>query len=192
VADADRGRIILLNGVSSSGKSTIAVELLALLPTPFFHMAVDSFGAMRSVSRTAELPPVELERVLARTRAGFHRAVAGMAEAGNDVVMDHVFSEPWRLRDCLQLFRPYFVFFVGVQCGVEELERRERARGDRPPGQASGQIAAVHSHRSYDLVCNTENATARECAQQIVSAWVTASRPTAFDRLSAAHSSSDR
>jgi chloramphenicol 3-O phosphotransferase len=185
VADADRGRIILLNGVSSSGKSSIAAKLLTLLPTPFFHLAVDSFGAMRSVSRTAELSPVELEKALARTRAGFHRAVAGMAEAGNDVVMDHVLSEPWRLSDCVRLFRPYFVFFVGVHCSPDELTRRELARGDRIPGHASSQLFAVHSNGSYDLECHTDLASPRECAERIVRAWLAASRPTTFDRLAA-------
>lgn len=179
------GRIILLNGVSSSGKSSIAAELLVLLPTPFFHLAVDAFGAMRSAPRTAELSPAELEDVLARTRAGFHRAVAGMAEAGNDIVMDHVFSEPWRLRDCLRLFAPYSVFFVGVHCSEEELRRRERARGDRVPGHAARQLATVHSHGDYDLECDTERRSPAECAQEIVRAWTTAPRPTAFERLAA-------
>jgi chloramphenicol 3-O phosphotransferase len=189
VVDGGRlGRIILLNGVSSSGKSSIAAELLVALPTPFFHMAVDAFGAMRSVPRTAELSRPELASLLTRTRAGFHRAVAAMADAGNDVVMDHVFSEPWRLQDCLRLFQPYSVFFVGVHCSVEELLRRERARGDRVPGQASRQLGAVHSHRIYDLECDTEESSPRECAQQIVCAWMAASRPTAFDRLAAAQS----
>ncbi|MGD0240643.1 MAG: hypothetical protein ABSB59_09975 [Streptosporangiaceae bacterium] len=47
--------------------------------------------------------------VLARTRAGFHRAVAGLAAAGNDVVADHVLSEPWRLLDCLAVMAGYRV-----------------------------------------------------------------------------------
>jgi chloramphenicol 3-O phosphotransferase len=54
VAAADQmGRIILLSGVSSSDKSSIARELLSILSTPFFHMAIEAFGAMRSERRTA-------------------------------------------------------------------------------------------------------------------------------------------
>ncbi|HET7388325.1 MAG TPA: hypothetical protein VFJ19_16845 [Nocardioidaceae bacterium] len=66
------GRIVLLNGASSSGKSTIAREFLALMPTPWFHMAVDDFHAMRAYRRYAE---GEMAPVVRRTRAGFHRAV---------------------------------------------------------------------------------------------------------------------
>nr|WP_276822581.1 hypothetical protein [Mycolicibacterium mageritense] len=84
------GRVVLLNGVSSSGKSTIARQLLADFETPWFHMGVDMIGAMRAERQTHDLDGVGLRHVLRRTRAGFHRAVAGMALAGNDIVMDHV------------------------------------------------------------------------------------------------------
>lgn len=51
-----------------------------------------------------------------------------MAAAGNNVVMDHVLSPEWRLRDCLDLFVAQDVVFVGVHCPRAELERRERER----------------------------------------------------------------
>lgn len=98
------GRIILLNGTSSSGTSSIAAELLDVLDPPHFHLAIDSINGMRGKAKTHQLAPDEQAQVLHRTRAGFHRAVAGMAAAGNDVVMDYVLSEPWRLRDCLDVF----------------------------------------------------------------------------------------
>ena len=93
-----RGQIIFLNGTSSSGKSSIAGQLLLMLDPPHFHMSVDAINSMR-----AEQKSRELNAVLAGTRAGFHRAVAGMAEAGNYVIADHVLSERWRLRDCLEV-----------------------------------------------------------------------------------------
>lgn len=78
---------MILNGASSSGKTSIAEALLELLDPPHFHLAVDAFNGMRSKSKTLTLPDAAVPEVLRRTRAGFHRAVAGMAAAGNDVVM---------------------------------------------------------------------------------------------------------
>src|SRR5581483_7574552 len=104
MADVVPGQIIVLNGTSSAGKTSVGRELLDVLSSPFFLMSVDDFGAMRSPTRTAELSEHEVADVLRRTRAGFHRAVAGMAAAGNDVIMDYVFSEAWRLADCVRLF----------------------------------------------------------------------------------------
>jgi chloramphenicol 3-O phosphotransferase len=183
---ASPGQIIFLNGVSSSGKSSIAESLLRVLDRPYFHMAVDTFGRMRAKERTAQLSPAELDLTLARTRAGFHRAVAGMAQAGNDIVVDHVLSEQWRLLDCLTVLAGMDVVFVAVHCSVEELSRREAARGDRVPGQAAAQLAQVHAHGSYDVECDTTSASPDECALQIRKFLERRpTGPTAFDRLRA-------
>jgi chloramphenicol 3-O phosphotransferase len=165
-----RGQIIFLNGTSSSGKSSVAGQLLLMLDPPHFHMSVDAINSMRAKQKTRELDDAELQTVLARTRAGFHRAVAGMAEAGNDVIADHVPSEPWRLRDCLEVMAGYRVVFVGVRCSPAELERRERERGDRPPGVALAQP------RCMPTACTTSSATPR--------------RPVPMTALSASRTSS--
>ncbi|MFG2222664.1 chloramphenicol phosphotransferase CPT family protein [Streptomyces sp. NPDC048644] len=174
------GRIIFLNGTSSSGKSSIARELLHTLDEPYFHLPVDAFHAMRS---RREVSPGELPLLLRRTWMGFHRAVAGMAAAGNNVVVDHVLSEPWRLLDCLGLFTARDVVLVGVRCPLAELERRERERGDRPAGLAARQFEQVHAHGVYDIECDTATATAVDCARQISAFLPQQPAPTAFERL---------
>jgi len=174
------GLIIFLNGTSSSGKSSIAKELLSVLDEPYFHMPVDAFHAMRT--RRA-FTPEHLQTVLKHTWMGFHRAVAGMAAAGNNIVVDHLFSEPWRLHDCLALFNPQDVVLVGVHCPLPELERREQARGDRPPGLAARQIDRVHAHGIYDIECDTRTTSALGCAQQIKIFLPHRPTPTAFQQL---------
>ncbi|SEO02819.1 chloramphenicol phosphotransferase CPT family protein [Actinacidiphila rubida] len=182
------GRIIFLNGTSSSGKSAIARELLAILDgDPWFHLAVDGIGALRA---RREVAPDALDGILRRTRMGYHRAVAGMAAAGNDLVMDHVLSEPWRLADCLDVLAAFDVFLVGVHCPLPELERRERERGDRPPGLAAHQYARVHAHGVYDVECDSGADSPRACAERIKAhvegAVARGEAPTAFARLRAA------
>ncbi|GAA3308477.1 chloramphenicol phosphotransferase CPT family protein [Streptomyces cinereospinus] len=179
---ARRGLIVFLNGTSSSGKSSIAAELLRLLDEPYFHMPADAFHAMRS---HAPVPPDELDTVLHRTWQGYHRAVAGMAAAGNNVVMDHVLSAEWRLRDCLALFEPRDVVLVGVHCPLAELERRERERGDRPPGLAARQLRQVHAHGVYDVECDTGVLDPAACARRIGAFLSARPAPTAFQRLRA-------
>jgi hypothetical protein len=100
---------------------------------------------MRSKQRTLDLGEDGLANVLHNTRAGFHRAAAGMARGGNNVIVDHVLIEPWRLTDCLAVFQGLDVLFVGVRCWPTELRRRERVRGDRPLGLAESQLASVHA-----------------------------------------------
>jgi chloramphenicol 3-O phosphotransferase len=181
-----RGRIIFLNGTSSSGKSSIAEALLQVLDEPWFHFPVDAINAMRSKNRTEELDQAGLDAVLARTRAGFHRAAAGMAEAGNDVIVDYVLSETWRLIDCLRVLDGFEVVFVGVRCAPGELARRERARGDREPGQAAAQQERVHAHGIYDVECDTTTTSPTECAVRIKEFVTGPQRAAAFDRLRSA------
>ncbi|MFG2720141.1 chloramphenicol phosphotransferase CPT family protein [Streptomyces sp. NPDC048416] len=175
------GLIIFLNGTSSAGKSSIAGELLPILGDTYFYLSVDAFHAMRRTPR--DLAPDELRGVLERTWRGFHRAVAGMAAGGNNVVVDHVLSERWRLLDCLDLFAPADVVLVAVRCPLPELERRERQRGDRPPGLAARQFAQVHAHGLYDVECDTSTTSPLDCARQIRDFLPRRPSPTAFERL---------
>jgi len=77
------GHVIFLNGTSSSGKSSIAAELLELLPGPYFSLSRDAVNSMRSRTRTPEFGTPEFDVVFDRTVLGYHRMLAGLAAAGN-------------------------------------------------------------------------------------------------------------
>lgn len=179
---ARKGRILLLNGASSSGKSSIGRALLPLLPDPWFLIPVDSIGAMRSAVHTRVLTDAEIADMLRRTRLGYHRAVAALASAGNDVIMDYPLSEQWRLADLLETLDGYDVTLVEVRCALEELDRRERARGDRPVGLARSQTL-VYGHGESDIMVDTTTTSAAECATTIAYALDALSSPKAFTRL---------
>lgn len=163
-----QGQIIILNGTSSSGKTSIAEQLLLQLDRPYFYIPFDAINAMRSRSRTKELDPLNLEAVLERTRLGHLGAVAGMARASNDVIMDGVLRERSWLLDSLRIFESFDVVFVGIRCSLPELERRECLRGDRGEGQAARQFDHVHAHGLYDVECDSELVPPAECAAKIV------------------------
>jgi chloramphenicol 3-O phosphotransferase len=176
------GHVVFLNGTSSSGKSSIAAELLKLVPGPYFSVARDAVNSMRSREQTPEFGTPEFEAVFERTVHGYHRMLAGLASAGNGVIADHVLRPHW-LADCLEVLRDQEVTFVGVHCPLPELLRREQARGDRPPGLAERQFAVVHAHGDYDFECDTSVHSPRECAQLIADFVAQPARSGAFARL---------
>ncbi|MFI5609188.1 chloramphenicol phosphotransferase CPT family protein [Amycolatopsis sp. NPDC051903] len=176
------GRVILLNGPSSSGKTSIGQAMLPLLPDPWFLVPVDSISGMRSTKHNRALGDAKTQEMLRRTRRGYHRVIAALASAGNDVIMDYPLSEPWRLADLLDVLDGYDVTLVDVRCSAEELDRRERLRCDRPRGLAASQTG-VYAHRDNDLVVDTTRRTAADCAREIVDRFATISRPKAFARL---------
>jgi chloramphenicol 3-O phosphotransferase len=174
------GTVVLLNGTSSSGKSSIARELLEVLDGIWFHMPVDAFHAMRCRHPIAD---EDLQDEIDRTVKGFHRAVAGMAAAGNNLVVDHPLSRRWRLLDLLDLLVPEDTVLIGVRCPLPELERRERERGDRQPGLAALQYDQVHAHGPHDLDIDTSLLSPQECALRIRDFLARRTSPTAFEQL---------
>lgn len=169
----NQGKIIFLNGVSSSGKSTIAKLLQKRLAEPFLHMQLDAFIDM--------LPHVDDELVL-KMAPGFHRSIAAMARAGNNVIADHVLvaDGDW-LRECVHLLTGY-VLFVGLHCPLPELERREKDRDARRQGFARAQFDIVHSGKVYDVEFDTSQLKPAECVQEIVT-FYSDQEPTAFPQL---------
>ena len=174
------GTVILLNGASSAGKTTIARALLDVLDGRWFHLPIDAFHAMRA---DRDIPDDELQAEIDRTAKGFHRAVAGMAAAGNNVVADYLLTDPWRRLDLLELLVPEATVLVAVYCPLPELRRRERARGDREPGLAARQYHQVHADGVHDLLVDTSVQDARACAEKIRDVVTRRPRPTAFERL---------
>src|SRR4051794_39230875 len=122
-------------------------------------------GAMRSTAHNQLLNEEEIDVMLRRTRLGYHRAAAALASVGNDVIMDYPLSEPWRLEDLLGVLDGYDVTTVDVHCDSDELDRRERGRGDRPAGLARSQ--EVFGHGDRDIAVDTTHTSPEACAIDI-------------------------
>ncbi len=176
------GRIVLLNGASSSGKTSIGRALQSLLAEPWFLVPVDSISGMRSTVNGEALDAAATTEMLTRTRLGYHRVVAGLASVGNDVIMDYPLSESWRLHDLLAVLDGYDVTLIEVRCSPDELDRREQARGDRLNGLARAQ-SAVYDLGAFDICVDSTHASAEDCTATIVRALETVPSPKAFERL---------
>lgn len=177
------GRIILLNGASSSGKSSLAQALQRRIDTPFWHISIDHLRDS-GVLPTARIKSGEFDwrRMREAFFLGFERSLLAYVEAGNDLIVEHIMeSEDWLLR-LADTLAGQDVFFVGVHCELAELERRELARGDRPVGDARRDYFRIHSYCLYDLeVDGTRDIQAN--ADVVIAAWRGRSRPSAFERV---------
>jgi chloramphenicol 3-O phosphotransferase len=113
---------------------------------------------------------------------GFHRCLPVLAETGNNLIVDHIIeSEEW-MRLLASLLSPYDVFFVGVHCPLPELEKREKARGDRRIGEAREDFRSVHGFASYDLELDSINPITSN-VDKIVSSWSKRESPSAFEKF---------
>src|SRR5499426_238130 len=145
------GKVILINGASSAGKSTLARSLQQTLPEPFLHWSFDHLRESNALPM-ARIRNGELDWAAMRPAVfdGFHRSLSAFATAGNNLIVDHIIEQEQWLADLVRLLSRVDVFFVGVHCSLPELERREQQRGNRRPGESRRDFVSVHRFAEYD------------------------------------------
>jgi chloramphenicol 3-O phosphotransferase len=157
---------IVLNGASSSGKTSIARAMQRISLTPVMHASLDTFTDMfywpAIVDQAARK---ECHRVGV---ANFHSALSVLAANRYPLVVDHVFEERAWFEACRDALKQKKVFFVGVHCPLALLEEREKVRGDRRIGLAKAQFEQVHRGQSYDLWLDTSVMRPDECAAAVL------------------------
>lgn len=200
--------VILLNGCSSAGKTTLALALQNQLKAPYQHVALDQFrdgmpGRVRGLNSPPGDPgasglnvvPGKLngkwvthirfgdygERVL----AGMRRTVAALTELGCNVIVDDLLFERAYLDDYVQVLNPDKTWFIGVKCSLDVVHQREALRPGRFPGTAVSHYEQVHAHgAAYDLEVDTSDAKVADLSLAIIERLQ--SPPTAFRALHSA------
>ena len=169
-------QVIVLNGGSSSGKSSIARCLQEVLPDPWLTLGVDDLlDALPARLLTDEDGIGFSEDGGVAVGAGFRDAerawihgIAAMARAGGRVIVDEVFLGGARSRDrWLGPLEGLDVLWVGVFCDPSVAAAREAGRGDRVAGMATSQAQLVHRGLTYDIEVDTTGMPALECARLI-------------------------
>ncbi|MCD4818878.1 MAG: chloramphenicol phosphotransferase CPT family protein [Candidatus Cloacimonetes bacterium] len=163
----EKGKIIFLNGTSSSGKTTIAKELQQISEEAYLLVSVDNFINMLPQKYLKGECNETFNKEILKIIHGMHHSISALASTGNNIIVDHVLEDKEWLKECVNVLANFQVLFVGVHCPLEELEKRERNRGDRKIGLARFQYNLVHSHGVYDIKVDTDKYTPLECAQQI-------------------------
>lgn len=174
-------RIVILNGVGSVGKTSIAKALQDITAAPFLHVSMDVFcemlppayfdhpDGMRFVTEESDGKPsvvIHSGPVMDRLMDGMRHAIAALAASGNDLIVDDVM-----LGDTADEYRkvlaPYQLYWVGVKASLAVLEAREKSRGDRLIGLARWQFDRVHAGQHYDLEIDTGAITTASAATLI-------------------------
>ena len=90
--------------------------------------------------------------------------VAALAGEGNNVIVDAFLTESWMVPAAATNLGDYRAYLVGLHCPAEELERRERERGDRFPGIAQAFAETVHQYVPfYDVDVDTASGSIKQC-----------------------------
>jgi chloramphenicol 3-O phosphotransferase len=177
------GKIIIINGPSSSGKTTLALALQKQLDLPFIRFSFDLFLDHQAFpSEQIKSGKFSWDLMRPSVFRGIQQCLPALATAGNNILFDHIIETQAWLYDLISLISGLDVFFVGLHCSLPELERREIERGNRRNGEARQDFQTVHGITSYDLELNSEHPLDKNVAL-LVQAWKTRRCPSALDKM---------
>ncbi len=200
-----QGNVVLLNGCSSAGKTTLALELQAISNEPFQHIALDQFRdglppALRGLNSSKDdpgsrglnvVPKVKNGKLVTSIKFGdygeevlkvMRRSVSQLARAGCSVVVDDILFEKKYLLDYANVLEPNTSWLVAVKCDIDIVRARETRRSGRFPGTADSHFDSIHDHGvGYDIEVNTSKKSPADLAKEIINRMKTT--PRAFSSL---------
>lgn len=177
--------IILLLGIGSSGKSTVAKELQKQLEEPFqvvgFDYAVmdldkkywpggecehDGFHVVNVMAEHGETPELRAGPVGKAFLEKMMKDIIALANRGVNLIIDTVPSdaEYKQLQDSLAEHR---VLRVGLKPPLETVIERENKRPDRRAGTAKAAYHQFYDYKTFDLVIDTDKTPPSESARLI-------------------------
>jgi len=163
----NKGRIIVLNGVSSSGKTTLVRELQKKLSETYYWLANDTFVNMLPFKCWGD----NLKEYMSQALIMLNKVIKTFSDDEKNVIIDQVMQTTDKsdiFKDLVIRLHGYPVLLVNVVCPIPELERREKERGDRNIGQAVSQLSLLNPQDGYDIVVDTFNKSISDCADEII------------------------
>ncbi|MBE5960476.1 MAG: adenylyl-sulfate kinase [Lachnospiraceae bacterium] len=156
-------QVIVLNGPSSSGKSTLARELQTYFRAKdeeYAIVSIDDFLKMTFDEVIYEDDVFEISKPLC-TR------VVELLESKINVIIDHVITSERIYSQLLESLIDFKVITVHVTCPIDELKKRESARHNRCIGSAEASYEYLFPKEGYDLTVDTYELSSLECIQKI-------------------------
>ena len=157
-------QVILLNGPSSSGKSTLAEALRELLSNKGYGrveiVSIDDFMKISPTETIYEDDVFEIADDMCER-------ASELLKAGISVIIDHVITSERIFEQLTENLSSYPIRSVRVTCPLKILRSRELARGDRCVGSAEASAEYLFPKEGYDLVADTGTKSPAENALQI-------------------------
>lgn len=164
----EKGRIIFLNGVTSSGKTSIVEALQERDDIFFYVVANDLFQEMVGDKYLRENYWKYLSEVIIMM---YH--TAGLySDMGKNVLIDGIIVEREEIKphyqQLIEILKNNPLDLVEVYCPLDICRERNRIRGDRDENQSDEQHELMADNIEYRLRVDTSLYSAAECADIIV------------------------
>ena len=166
----NKGKIIFLNGVTSSGKTSIVDALQARRDVFFYVVANDLFQEMVGEQYLEE----DYWKYLSEVIIMMYHTAKLYSELGKNVLIDGIIVEREEIRphyaQLMEIMKDSPLDIVEVYCPLDICRQRNIERGDRYESQSDEQAELMNKDIKYSLQVDTSKYSAEECAEQIVKA----------------------
>ena len=163
-----KGRIIFLNGVTSSGKTSIVEALQDRDDCYFYVVANDLFQELVGERFLRENYWQHLSRVIILM---YHTAKL-YSDMGHDVLIDGILVERPEIaphyQQLMDILQDNPLSIIEVACPLEICRARNIARGDRYENQSAEQAKLMAKDIRYAMTVHTDQNTPQACAEAIV------------------------
>ncbi|MEK4297743.1 chemotaxis protein [Paenibacillus odorifer] len=164
----NKGRIVFLNGVTSSGKTSI-VDALQLKSHEFFYVvANDLFEEMVGERYLRE----DYWKYLSEAIIMMYHTAKLFSDHGKNVLIDGIMVERPELKPHYEkvnnIFSGYPLYIVEVFCPLDICRQRNIARENRTEDQSDWQHKIMAKDIRYNCKVNTHLNTSEECADLIL------------------------
>ena len=164
----DKGKIIFLNGVTSSGKTSIVEALQARLDVFFYVVANDLFQEMVGEQYLQE----DYWKYLSEVIIMMYHTAKLYSDLGKNVLIDGILVEREEIRphytQLMEIMKDSPFDIVEVYCPLDICRQRNVERGDRYEGQSDEQAELMSRDIVYSCRVDTRVDSPEECAEQIV------------------------
>ena len=164
----NKGRIIFLNGVNSSGKTSIVEALQERNDVFFYVVANDLFQEMVGEKFLQENYWKYLSEVIIIM---YHTAKL-YSDMGKNVLIDGILVEREEIKPHYEQLKAILkdnpLDIVEVYCPLEICRERNIARGDRFENQSQEQAELMAENIKYSMQVDTSMMCSAECAEAIV------------------------
>ena len=162
-------QIILLNGPSSSGKSTLSKTMQALIEEKrnenYAVVSIDDFMKISTEETIYEDDVYDISGDMCA-------AALDRLTTAQGVIIDHVITSQRIYQQLMDMLGQYPIRTVHVTSPLEVLLQREYARKNRCLGSAEASFTYLYPKEGYDLTVDTSAMTSVQCAEKIMNAFV--------------------
>lgn len=163
-----QGRIIFLNGITSSGKTSIVEALQEREDIFFYVVANDLFEQMVGDKYLQE----DYWKYLSDVILMMYHTAKLYSDMGKNVLIDGILVERQEIKphyqQLMDILKDNPLDIVEIYCPLDVCRQRNIARGDRYETQSEEQLALMADNIKYSVKVDTSVYCPAECADIIV------------------------